>query len=256
VAGRFYPADPAKLRRVVETAVAEARREARAGSPPKALVAPHAGYVYSGHVAASAYAQALPLRGQIHRVVLVGPAHWGARAGVVVPSADAFATPLGPVRVDTEARDRLAGSGRVAVDDAAHAREHSLEVHLPFLQVVLGEVAVLPLAVSEAAPAEVADVLDDVWGGPETLVVVSTDLSHYHDQATATALDRSTAAAVVARQPEAIAPDRACGAVPLQALLLAARHRGLEVELLDLCTSADTVGQPDRVVGYGAFALA
>jgi hypothetical protein len=255
VAGRFYPEDPTELRHVIWTAVANARREQGSGPSPKALVAPHAGYVYSGPVAASGYARAMPLRGRTRRVVVIGPAHWGARAGVVAPSADALATPLGRVRVDTETRDRLVDAGRVAIDDAAHAREHSLEVHLPFLQVVLGDVAVLPLAVGHAAPAEVAGVLDEVWGGDETLVVVSTDLSHYHDQTTANGLDGETAAAVVARLPEAIGPDRACGAVALQALLRVAGHHGLEVELLDLRTSADTAGTPDRVVGYGAFAL-
>lgn len=241
---------------MVEAAVADAGR-ARPGeaAAPKALVAPHAGYVYSGPVAASAYARAVPLRGRIKRVVLLGPAHWGARAAVVSASAEVFATPLGSVRIDTEARDRLVAAGRVAIDDDAHAAEHSLEVQLPFLQVVLGDVAVLPLAVSHAVPAEVAGVLDDTWGGDETLVVVSTDLSHYHDQATATALDVETAAAVVGRRPEAIGPDRACGAVALQALLLAAGRRGLRVDLLDLRTSADTAGPPDRVVGYGAFSL-
>ncbi|HEY3240053.1 MAG TPA: AmmeMemoRadiSam system protein B, partial [Acidimicrobiia bacterium] len=158
--------------------------------------------------------------------------------------------------LDLAGRDRLVAAGRVAVDDDAHAREHSLEVQLPFLQVVLGDVAVLPLAVSDAGPAEVAGVIDEAWAGDETLVVVSTDLSHYHDQATATALDGDTAAAVVTGRPEAIGPDRACGAVTLQGLLLAAGRRGLHVELLDLRTSADTAGPPDRVVGYGAFALA
>lgn len=242
---------------MVESAVAEARKT-RPGdaAAPKALVAPHAGYVYSGPVAASAYARAVPLRGQVERVVLLGPAHWGARAAVVSSSANVFATPLGPVRIDTEARDRLVSAGRVAIDDDAHAGEHSLEVQLPFIQVVLGDVALLPLAVSHATPVEVAGVLDDTWGGDETLVVVSTDLSHYHDQVTATTLDGETAAAVVGQRPEAIGPDRACGAVALQALLLAAGRRGLQVDLVDLRTSADTAGPPDRVVGYGAFALA
>ena len=256
MAGHFYPADPEELHRVVEAAVADARRP-RPGpaAAPKALVAPHAGYVYSGPIAASAWARAIPLRGRVERVVLVGPAHWGARGAVVTAGAAVFATPLGPVRVDTEARDRLVAAGRVGVDDRTHAHEHSLEVQLPFLQVTLGDVAVLPLLVDHRAAAGVAGVLDEVWGGDETLVVVSTDLSHYRDQATATALDAETAAAVAGLQPDGIKPELACGAVALQALLMVAGRRGLEVELLDLRTSADTAGPPDRVVGYGAFAL-
>lgn len=256
MAGRFYPADPSDLRRLVETELAEARRtQPGPAAAPKALVAPHAGYVYSGPIAASAWARAVQLRGRVERVVLAGPAHWGARGAVVAASAAVFATPLGPVRVDTDARDRLVAASRVKVDDRTHAHEHSLEVQLPFLQVTLGDVAVLPLLVSSGAATGVAEVLDEVWGGDDTLVVVSTDLSHYRDQATATKLDAETAAAVVGRRPEAIEPLQACGAVALQALLMVAGRRGLEVELLDLRTSADTAGPPDRVVGYGAFAL-
>ncbi|MGH8972077.1 MAG: AmmeMemoRadiSam system protein B [Acidimicrobiia bacterium] len=258
MAGRFYPADAAELSRVVEAAVAEARQHQPGDAPiPKALVAPHAGYIYSGPIAASAWARAVPLRGRVERVVLAGPAHWGTRGGVVTASAAAFATPLGPVRVDTDTRDRLVAAGRVKVDDRTQAHEHSLEVQLPFLQVTLGDVAVLPLLAMSGRSADVAvaGVLDEVWGGPETLVVVSTDLSHYRDQAAATALDRDTAAAVVDRRPEGIRSELACGAVVLRGLLMVAGRRGLEVELLDLRTSADTAGPPDRVVGYGAFAL-
>lgn len=262
VAGTFYPADPQVLRREVEAALAAAAAavpQERRAPPPKAVVAPHAGYAYSGPVAASAYAAVAAggPRGRVARVVLLGPAHRAHLRAVAAPAADAFATPLGPVRVDAEARDALVASGRVVVADAAHADEHGLEVHLPFLQVVLGgDVAVLPLVVGEVGPLEVADVLERVWGGPETLVVVSTDLSHYHDHDAAVALDRETAAAVVARRPGAVGTRAACGAFPLRGLLVVARRKDLAVELLDLRTSADTAGGPDRVVGYGAFALA
>ncbi|HEX2047926.1 MAG TPA: AmmeMemoRadiSam system protein B [Acidimicrobiales bacterium] len=248
VAGSFYPADPAELRSVVEAFVGEQ------GAAAKAIIAPHAGYVFSGPVAGSAYARVA--RGRVSRVVLLGPAHRVPDAGIAVSSADAFSTPLGLVPVDTSTRDALVDAGLVTVRDDAHASEHSLEVHLPFLQVCLGDVSVLPLAVGQVDPVRVAEVLDRAWGGEETLIVVSTDLSHYLDHATAARLDRRTAEAVVARRPDRLGPYDACGLVPLQGLLLAAERHGLEVELLDLRTSADTAGGPARVVGYGAFALA
>ena len=253
VAGLFYPADPSELAGAVE---AYLEGDAPTGPAPKAIVAPHAGYVYSGPIAGSAYARVRPARGRITRVVLLGPAHRTPDAGIAVSGADAFATPLGQLAVDRGARDMLVDAGLVAVRDDAHAEEHSLEVQLPFVQVCLGDVTVLPLAVGQVSADRVADVLDTVWGGDETLVVVSTDLSHYHDHATATQLDRRTAEAVVARRPDRLGRYDACGVVPLQGLLAMADRRGLGVELLDLRTSADTAGGPDRVVGYGAFAVA
>jgi AmmeMemoRadiSam system protein B len=253
VAGTFYPSGPDELRSTVEEYIERARPAA--GSPPKAIVAPHAGYVYSGAVAASAYARVAPLRGRVERVVLLGPAHRVPLRAIAAPGADALATPLGPLPVDIAARDRLVGAGSVVVSDEAHTGEHSLEVQLPFLQVALGDVRVLPLAVGRVPAPAVADVLDAVWGSDETLIVVSTDLSHYHDDATATELDRRTAAAVVARDVEALEPGDACGVFPLRGLLAAARRHGLDVELLDRRTSGDISGDTDRVVGYGAFAL-
>ncbi len=250
VAGTFYPADPSELRSVVEGAVADGQP----GAVPKAIIAPHAGYVFSGPIAGSAYARVAG--GEVSRVVLLGPAHRSPDAGIAASSADAFSTPLGQLPVDMSARDTLVDAGLVTVRDDAHASEHSLEVHLPFLQVCLGDVAVLPLAVGLVEPDRVAEVLDRVWGGDETLVVVSTDLSHYLDHATATKLDRRTAEAVVAKRPDRLGRYDACGPFPLQGLLVVAERRGLEVELLDLRTSADTAGGHDRVVGYGAFALA
>lgn len=252
VAGLFYPADPSELRSSIQTYLSDAT----AGPPAKAVVAPHAGYVYSGPIAGSAYARVLPARGRVTCVVLLGPAHRTPDAGIAASSADAFATPLGQLRVDTVARDALVDAGLVAIRDDAHAEEHSLEVHLPFLQVSLGDVVVLPLAVGQVSASRVGEVVDRVWGGEETLIVVSTDLSHYHDHATASELDRRTAEAVVAGRPDRLGRYDACGLLPLQGLLLAAERHGLGVELLDLRTSADTAGGPDRVVGYGAFALA
>ena len=253
VAGLFYPAGADELESAVEACVAG---HGGTGSVPKAIIAPHAGYVYSGPIAGSAYARVLPAPGRITRVVLLGPAHRTPDAGIAASSADAFATPLGQLAVDIGSRDALVAAGLVTIRDDAHAQEHSLEVQLPFVQVTLGDVTVLPLAVGHVAPDRVAEVLDRVWGGDETLVVVSTDLSHYEDHATATELDRRTAEAVVARRPDRLGRYDACGVIPLQGLLAAAVARGLGVELLDLRTSADTGGGPDRVVGYGAFAVA
>ena len=258
MAGTFYPSDPAALRATVDRhlrAAAETAAGAVPGAPPKAVVAPHAGYAYSGPVAAFAYARLLPHRGRVERVVLLGPAHRLRLTAIAAPGVDALATPLGTVPLDTAWRDRLVAAGSIVVSDRAHAGEHSLEVHLPFLQVALGGVSVLPLVVGQVPAAAVADLLDSVWGGEETLIVVSTDLSHYHDHDTATELDRRTAAAIAARRPEAVEPGDACGVYPLRGLLAAAGRRGLDVELLDLRTSGDTSGRTDRVVGYGAFAL-
>lgn len=256
VAGTFYPADGDSLRAQVETYLVNARPGRAGASGPKAIVAPHAGYEFSGPVAASAYACVRARRDEIRRVVLLGPAHRFPLSTLAAPAADFWATPLGLVRIASTLRDDLVDAGQVIVSDEAHADEHSLEVHLPFLQVVLGDVSVLPLVVGRTSASAVADALDAVWDGDETLIVVSTDLSHYHDRTTATELDRRTAAAIVARQPEAIGPGDVCGLFPLRGMLEAARRHALDVELLDLRTSADTAGTPVGVVGYGAFALA
>ena len=258
VAGMFYPAEAGDLRDAVDAAMARACSPGpEDGSPVKAVIAPHAGYRYSGPVAASAYARLVAARDTIERVVLIGPAHRARLGAVAAGSADAWATPLGQVPVDVAGRDRLLGAlPSVVIDDRAHCDEHSLEVHLPFLQRLLGDITILPLVVGQVDAGAVADVLEQAWGGPETAIVVSTDLSHYHDQITATGLDRATAAAIVARRPELVGPDGACGVFAVRGLLVAARRRGLDLRLLDLRTSADTAGGPDRVVGYGSFATA
>jgi AmmeMemoRadiSam system protein B len=253
VAGRFYPGDPVTLRTTVDDELA--RAQPWSGPIPEALVVPHAGYVYSGPIAASGYATLAAARDTIHRVVLLGPAHYVGLEGIGVSSADAFATPLGDVRVDTDLRARVLALPGVRVHDAAHGPEHSLEVHLPFLQRALADFTVLPLVVGRAPAETVAAVIDAVWSGPGTLVVVSTDLSHYLDHDEAARRDRATAAAVVNGDVDEIAPEDACGAYPLRGLLAAARERDLTVELLDLRNSGDTAGPRDRVVGYAAFAL-
>jgi AmmeMemoRadiSam system protein B len=254
VAGHFYPEAPTALRASVRNALGAARREP--GAPPKALIVPHAGYVYSGAVAASAYVRLEPLRERIRRVVLLGPAHRVPVRGLAVPSVDRFATPLGSVAVDREAIDAILATPEVAVSDPAHAFEHSLEVQLPFLQELLGEFALVPLVVGDASPQSVARVIEQLWGGAETLIVVSSDLSHYLDYESARRLDAETSRAIVELRPEALDPERACGCIPVQGLLLAARAHGLGVGVVDLRSSGDTAGPRDSVVGYGAWVLA
>lgn len=252
VAGMFYPADAQELHRELQQMLGTA---AAGAHPPKALIVPHAGYVYSGPVAASAYAQLIPLRERIRRVVLLGPAHRVAFRGLAASSASGFRTPLGDVPLDTAALEALRELPQVRVLDEAHAQEHSLEVQLPFLQETLGDFRLLPLVVGDATYAEVAEVLEQVWGGDETLILISSDLSHYHDYATAQRLDRATSNAIATLHPERIDYEHACGRTPVGGLLLAARKHGLHAEVLDLRNSGDTAGPRDRVVGYGAYAL-
>ena len=254
VAGLFYPAEPGELAAAVRACLRAAAPAA--GPPPRALIAPHAGYVYSGEIAGSAYARLAPLRGKVRRVVLIGPSHHVPFRGLAVPSADAFATPLGDVPVDRAAVERLLELPQVEERDDAHAREHSLEVQLPFLQEVLGAFALVPLAAGDASAEEVAEVLELLFDEPGTLVVVSSDLSHYHDYATARRLDAATSRAIEALRPEALDFESACGRVGVNGLLVLARRRGLSARTLDLRSSGDTAGPRDRVVGYGAYELA
>jgi MEMO1 family protein len=252
----FYPEAPMALAAVVHACLdaAGARPAARA-RPPKAVIVPHAGYVYSGTTAAAAYARLAPARDDIRRVVLFGPTHRVPVRGLALPSASAFATPLGNVGVDRGAAKIALDLPQVCESDAVHAFEHSLEVQLPFLQSVLGDFEIVPFSVGDATPEEVAGVVEALWGGPETLIVVSSDLSHYHPYDEARAIDRSTADAILGLWPS-LDHEQACGATPVNGLMLSARERGLTAELLDLCNSGDTAGDRSRVVGYASFALA
>lgn len=257
VAGLFYPADAAELARDVRECLAAAPHAAapHADAPaPKALIVPHAGYIYSGAVAAFAYARLRPMRRQIRRVVLLGPAHRVPIRGLALPVAEAFATPLGSVAIDVEGAHAALALPQVSASDVAHNLEHSLEVQVPFLQTVLDDFTLLPFAVGAASSAEVAEVIDLLWGGPETLILISSDLSHFHAYAQAQAIDRATADAILAFDA-AIRHEQACGATPINGLLLSARRRGMTIEQLDLRNSGDTAGDRSRVVGYAAFAL-
>jgi MEMO1 family protein len=253
VAGRFYPGEPSELRRVVESLLATAQRPA--GPGPKALIAPHAGYIYSGPIAASAYALLLSERDRIKRIVLLGPSHFVAFDGLAATSADAFATPLGQVPVDIEAGRALSVLSQVTILDEAHVGEHALEVHLPFLQVVLADFTLVPLLAGDATPEQVRQALDVVWGGPETRIVVSSDLSHYLDYSAARRTDHVTAKAIEALRPGDIAENQACGRIPICGLLEAAARRRLRARTVDLRSSGDTAGPRHQVVGYGAFIL-
>lgn len=261
VAGIFYPRDGAALKQTVGRLLQEALRARQdeidrqiATAPaPKALIAPHAGYVFSGYPAARAYAELAPARETIKRVVLLGPAHRVAIRGLATTSADAWQTPLGPVQIDRAGIDQVAHLPQVATDDKAHAQEHCLEVHLPFLQRLLTDFAVVPFVVGGANQDQIAEVLDLLWGGPETLILISSDLSHYHSYDEAVRLDTGTALAIEALDESRIDQGQACGRIPIAGLLASARRHHLAPERVALCNSGDTAGDKSRVVGYGAW---
>jgi hypothetical protein len=251
VAGRFYPADAGELEAEIGVLLTDNPSQ---GGLPKVLIAPHAGYVYSGPIAARAYNLLEASGATLRRVVLLGPAHTIPLAGVAIPTVDAFESPLGTVPLGAASLDALSALPWVKRDDLAHAAEHALEVHLPFLQRLLGEFELVPLVVGFTSPARVADALDHVWGGKETLIVVSTDLSHYHPYAEARRRDAATAARIRALEI-GFGGEDACGCHPLNGALSAARERGLAIQELDLRNSGDTAGDKSSVVGYGAWAL-
>lgn len=252
VAGLFYPGEYRSLTRTLTELLSGA--QTYDSIAPKALIAPHAGYVYSGPIAANAYARLGAARDTIRRVVLLGPTHRVAVRGIALPGAQRFRTPLGSIEIDADAVKRLRALPQVCVSDEAHALEHSLEVHLPFLQTVLSDFALVPLAVGHVEPDDVAEVIEAVYGGPETLIVVSSDLSHYLPYAQAQTIDRSTCEAILALRSD-IDHEHACGATPVAGLGVVARRKGLRPELIDVRNSGDTAGDRSRVVGYASFAF-
>jgi len=257
VAGAFYPGQAAPLASTMASLLAAARAEQpnpATPATPKVLIVPHAGYIYSGPMAARAYVQLDSVRDAIRRVVLLGPVHRVPVRGLALPGSRAFATPLGEIEIDQDAVAALAPLRQVVVSPAAHALEHSLEVQLPFLQSVLGDFKLLPLAVGDASPGEVAQVLDALWGGPETLIVISSDLSHYLPYRAAQDIDSETVERILALQ-EPLTHEQACGGTPINGLLIAARRHHLQAQLLGLCNSGDTAGDKQRVVGYAAIAF-
>jgi AmmeMemoRadiSam system protein B/AmmeMemoRadiSam system protein A len=253
VAGMFYPAGKMELDRMVGAFLSDAAGRRRDSPVPKAIIAPHAGYIYSGPIAASAYAQLLDAAERVRRIVLVGPCHRVALRGLAVPSADGFATPLGIVPVDRAAITLLRNLPQVSEFDATHAPEHSLEVHLPFLQKIFRAFSIVPIVVGDATGEDVAVVLERLWGGPETLFVVSSDLSHYKPYEACRRIDATTAAAIERLDADAIGYDQACGRIPVTGLLALAKRKGLKAITLDLRNSGDTAGDRSSVVGYGAW---
>ena len=256
VAGRFYPEDRAELESAVAAYLAAVPAVADTAKTPKALIVPHAGFVYSGAVAASAYARIAGQREVIRRVVLLGPSHRVALRGLAASSADHFATPLGDVPLDRQAIDSILELPQVQILDAAHRDEHSLEVQLPFLQYLLADFSLVPLSVGDAEPEQVDEVIERLWGGEETLIVVSSDLSHFYDYETARDLDAATTRAIEALDPLGLDSESACGRVPTRGLLVAAKQHGLTVETVDLRNSGDTAEKKSRVVGYGSYVFA
>lgn len=259
VAGSFYSGDRETLTENIGVLLKNAADisplavdKAHPSIPPKAIIVPHAGYIYSGQTAAIAYSRLSPWRSTIKRVILLGPVHRVPVRGLALPDVDVFKTPLGEVNLDTAAIASIAGMKQVVVSYPAHAQEHSLEVQLPFLQTVLDDFKLVPLAVGDASPAEVAEVLEALWGGAETLIVISSDLSHFLPYPVATEVDKATANNIL-KLHEGLTHQQACGGTPVNGLILAAKKHHLQPTLLDLCNSGDTAGDKQRVVGYASL---
>lgn len=250
VAGMFYPGNPAQLHADIHEMLA---RVHPARSIPKAIIVPHAGYIYSGPIAASAYAQLIPFKNIIKRVILLGPCHRVPLSGLAATSADYFETPLGTVSIDRDSIDAIMHLPQVEEFDLTHQHEHSLEVQLPFLQEILTTFMLVPLVVGDTSAADIHAVLELLWGGNETLIVVSSDLSHYHNYKTAQEIDQRTCRAIENFDGNAILNEQACGRNPVLGLLQSALSHNMKVTTLDLRNSGDTAGNKDQVVGYGAW---
>ena len=255
VAGSFYPADPVELQQMIDGFMRNTAPATNDAPVPRAIIAPHAGYIYSGPVAASAYARIIPAHNKFTRVVLLGPSHRVPFRGLAASSASQFATPLGLIPLDTEKINTLVSLPQVQILDDAHLYEHSLEVHLPFLQTVLDEFTLIPLVVGETNPEEVAQVLEHFINDEHTLIVISSDLSHYLDYHTAQQRDKATSQAIEQLKSEDIGYEDACGRNPVKGLLQLAKQFHLEAEIVDLRNSGDTAGPRDQVVGYGAYII-
>lgn len=253
VAGTFYPSDPEELRIMVKDFIEMCPESGH--TTPKAIIVPHAGYIYSGPIAAAVYSRVRSASKSIKRVVLLGPSHRVGFAGLATSSADYFSSPLGNVPIDKATSESLITLPFVSRLDKAHQHEHSLEVQLPFLQIVLDNFCLIPIVAGDASPDQVGQLLDRLWGGPETLIVVSSDLSHYHDYETAQRMDRQTTRAIESLDWEQIGFDNACGRTPVNGLLFTAKTRQLSATTVDLRNSGDTAGPKDQVVGYGAYAF-
>ncbi|MEJ2142115.1 MAG: AmmeMemoRadiSam system protein B [Gammaproteobacteria bacterium] len=254
VAGTFYPADPNELKTMVDEFISNVPATEDT-SVPRAIIAPHAGYIYSGPVAATAYARIIPAHNKFTRVVLLGPSHRVPFRGLAASSASHFSTPLGLIPLDVSGINEICQLPQVQVFDQAHLYEHSLEVHLPFLQTVIDNFSLIPLVVGDSNPEEVSQVLEHFIDDEHTLIVISSDLSHYHDYHTAQQMDRATSQAIEHMDINAIGYEDACGRGPVSGLLTLARHHHFKVKTVDLRNSGDTAGPRDQVVGYGAYVV-
>ncbi len=252
VAGSFYPERPQQLQQTINQYLIDVKTVEKV---PKAMIVPHAGYIYSGPIAASAYARLKPAADTVTRVILIGPSHRVAFHGLAISRTDAFTTPLGDVELDTTAIESLLKLPFVEYLEQAHSQEHSLEVHLPFLQTVLNHFKLVPIVAGEASADQVCQVLEQLWGGDETLLVISSDLSHYHDYATARHLDQTTSDLIERLEYRSISGDNACGCVPVSGLLKLLAKKSLRIKTIDLRNSGDTAGDKHRVVGYGAYVV-
>lgn len=252
VAGSFYPANPAVLSDMLQAFL---QQNPSSAPPPKAIIVPHAGYIYSGPIAASAYARLKSVRDSISRVVLMGPSHRVAFQGLAVSHANSFSTPLGTIPIDQAAVESLQHLPFVGYLDQAHSQEHSLEVHLPFLQQTLSDFKLVPIVAGDASPHQVSQVLESLWGGDDTLIVISSDLSHYHNYATAQAMDKHTSQLIEQLQYQDLSTESACGKVPVSGLLKLLKKKSLQIKTIDLRNSGDTAGDKYRVVGYGAYVV-
>lgn len=255
VAGIFYPASGTELKTNVQSFLASVPERANTVNP-KVLIVPHAGYIYSGPVAASAYKLILQRNELVKRVVILGPSHRVFLQGAALPSASIFATPLGEISVDKYAAKELLKLPFVCISEEAHAMEHALEVQLPFLQICIGnDFEILPLVVGECTAQEASLLLEKIWGDTSTLIIISSDLSHYENQKSARVHDAHTCSIIENKNAAALGQDDACGFFPLRGLLDLARIKNMKIETLDLRNSGDTSGPRNQVVGYGAWAV-
>ena len=252
VAGTFYPENPDTLRDVIEQNIAQTAPLSRT-EIPKVLIVPHAGYIYSGPIAGSAYTLLVPYRQLINRVVIIGPSHRVGFHGVALSNADNFKTPLGLIPIDKKSQAKLAEIAGVHIMDKAHEAEHSVEVQLPFLQYMLDTFSIVPIVAGDASPQLIAKIIKTLWAGPETLILISSDLSHFHNYLTAQQLDRATSQAILTMDINAIDSQHACGCVGIRGLLTFTQQHPMETSILDVRNSGDTAGSKDSVVGYGAY---
>ncbi len=252
VAGQFYPADKIQLQTQIDQLMATGK--VQSGARPEALIVPHAGYVFSGRTAAQAYQSLISRRHEIKRVILFGPAHRVYLAGMALPSVDSFRTPLGDIPLDRENIARVATLPGVIESDEVHRLEHSLEVQLPFLQSILDDFLLIPVAVGDCDADTVASLLDSLWGGNDSLTIISTDLSHFHPYDVAEKIDASTCQKILDKSSN-LTGKEACGARVLNGLMRSKHAQALDIELLACCNSGNTAGDKNRVVGYGSFIL-